>query len=150
MGIIIVMLVCLVTGIVIGTVINSGGFTHRVIIGNNNRMANNIVGGKISRSYTGNNISIINGEVIVDGVKVDDFGNTNNSINITVNGHVDKIENEVGDIEVHGDSGTIDLDTGDISIDGDVSGSIYLDVGDIDCGNVSGNIKVDTGDINCQ
>jgi len=86
-------------------------------------------------SCYGNNITISNGNVIVDDKVVhSDIGN---NTQIVINGDVNKIDCS-GSVEVHGNSGTIDCG-GSCVVDGDVNGNIDAG-GSITCGNVSGDI----------
>jgi len=86
-------------------------------------------------SCYGNNITISNGNVIVDDKVVhSDIGN---NTQIVINGDVNKIDCS-GSVEVHGNSGAIDCG-GSCVVDGDVNGNIDAG-GSITCGNVSGDI----------
>ena len=96
------------------------------------------------KSYKGNNVVIVGDKVIIDGVTQDaEIGQT---VNIEIEGNVEKIENEVGDITVRGGAGTIKTASGDISC-GDVGGSVSTMNGDVDCGNVGGSVSTMNGDI---
>lgn len=94
--------------------------------------------------YSGSNIMVANGQVIVDGQVVQD--NLSGNIKIIVNGDVNKIEC-CGSVEIHGNSGTIDCG-GSCTVGGSVDGNIDAG-GSVTCGTVSGDI--DAGDsVKCR
>lgn len=96
-------------------------------------------------TFTGRNLTISNGKVIIDGVeqKCTNFGTV---INVTINAPVDNID-MAGDLTVNGDVRTVNVSCGDATISGNVSGNVDVDVGDVKCGHVGGSVKVDVGDI---
>ena len=108
-------------------------------------------------------VSIINGQVIIDGVKQDtgDAKEINISIEgnvetlnapgcntISVSGDVTKLSTSSGDVEVGGNvlSG-IQCSSGDVEVEGDVSGSIQTSSGDVKCGRVAGDVTTMSGNI---
>ncbi len=95
------------------------------------------------RSFAGNNICISNGVVTIDGVVQD--GELSGDINVTVNGNVDVLENQVGTITAH-NVGEATAGSGDINCN-NVSGSVSTGSGDIRCGSVGGNVRTGSGDI---
>lgn len=113
-------------------------------------------------TYTGSNVSIVNGKVYIDGKDVTPDGK---EINISVEGNLDKLEVEhcnridikgavkdirsaSGDVNIIGDVlGSIDTKSGDVEVSGTCSDSIKTISGDINCGNVSGNISTISGDV---
>lgn len=113
-------------------------------------------------TYTGSNVSIVNGKVYIDGKDVMPDGK---EINISVEGNLDKLEVEhcnridikgavkdirsaSGDVNIIGDVlGSIDTKSGDVEVSGTCSDSIKTISGDINCGNVSGNISTISGDV---
>ena len=94
-------------------------------------------------TFSGRNIKIENGEVIVDGVKQD--LELNREINVVVNGDCDRIENANGDVTAQ-NVRSITTGNGDVRC-GDVSGSVSTGTGDVNCGNVGGSINSGVGDI---
>jgi hypothetical protein len=76
------------------------------------------------KTYTGKNVSIINGEVIIDGVKQ--------------NG--DKLQGVVR-VEITGDPASIDCDA-PVTVKGNVKGNVIAD-GPVTCGNVTGDVTAD-------
>lgn len=93
--------------------------------GNKNRCTINGV------SYTGNNIYIDNGIVIIDGKQ---------QKGMPISGPI--TVNIIGDVE------TIDTASGDVNVDGLV-GELTTTSGDVECGGVQGNVKTTSGDIKC-
>lgn len=69
---------------------------------------------------SGSNITISNGNVIVDGNMIQT--NIGNNAKVIVNGNVNEIDCS-GTVEVHGNSGSIDC-SGSCTVDGDVNGNI--------------------------
>lgn len=112
--------------------------------------------------YSGNNISIRNNRVIVDGndvtpetkeIIINVEGNLENldveyANKITITGDVGEVRTSSGDIEVSGViKGNISTSSGDVECDGDVGGHINTSSGDVKCGNVNGNVKTMSGNI---
>lgn len=111
----------------------------------------------------GNNVTIKDGNVIVDGV---DLASTDKVINISVHGDVEHlVVSACNNLEVNGNAtnvqttsanvkvtgnvlGNIDTTGGDIVVAGNVSGDIDTTSGDVRCGDVGGNIDTVSGDIN--
>ena len=95
------------------------------------------------KTFSGNNITIINGEVIIDGVTQD--GELTGDINVVVNGNVDRIENSIGTVTANA-VGNVSTQSGDVNCD-DVSGSVSTMSGDVYCDSISGNVSTMSGDI---
>lgn len=94
-----------------------------------------------------NNVTIRNGQVIVNGKDV-----TPNAkeINIVINGPVDKLEVDTcNKIEVTGDVTGIKTTTGNVAITGSVSGSVQTTLGNVTCGDVMSSVDTTLGDVNC-
>lgn len=81
------------------------------------------------KSYSGNNIIVNNGQVIVDGVVQD--GTLNEKVTIVVESGVERI---TSDEPIH--------------IQGDVTGNIESNTS-VNCNNVTGNVKAGTS-VNCN
>ena len=96
------------------------------------------------KTFTGNNVTIVNGRVIVDGKTQD--GELVGPITVTVNGDVESLENHAGNVTAN-NVGEISTGSGDVKCL-DVSGSIRTGSGDIICGAVNGNIRTGSGDVN--
>lgn len=110
-----------------------------------NFMSSNIVIN--GSSYTGNNVSIINGKIMIDGKDVTPDSKT---ITIEVNGNLGSLKADVvNKVSITGNvDGDVQIGTGDVQIGAGVNGNIKTGVGDIKVqGNVSGNAKTGVGDI---
>lgn len=116
------------------------------IIGN--RSGEYVVNGK---TYKGNNISVINGVVYIDGKVVDKSNvGTTNPIIINIKGNVNTITTTSGTVTVtEGCARNIKTTSGDINVgDGGVSGEVSSVSGDVtvyghvnNVSTISGNIK---------
>ena len=100
------------------------------------------------QSYSGRNITITNGKVIIDGKNLTPDGDTK-EIKIAVQGDVDSINVDVCEtIYVEGTVGQIKTSTGDVKVKGNiVAGNVKTMSGDVTCLNVSGDVKTMSGDI---
>lgn len=95
--------------------------------------------------YSGTNISVINGKVIVDGVEVtpDD-----KAIYIKVEGDIELLKVDVCDeLSIKGDVGNASSVSGDMCISGNVTGNVSNVSGDVYCGTVTGSVSTVSGDI---
>lgn len=109
----------------------------------------NSVSGSVTingKSYSGNNITVSNGTVIIDGV-VQDGEHLGYNIQIDIIGNVGEIETSSGNVTVSGDVSDVSTSSGDVKC-GDVTGNINTSSGDVVCGNVGGKIKTSSGDVN--
>lgn len=96
------------------------------------------------RSFSGNNVSINNGKVVVDGVLMDKY-EEGTVVNVTIIGDVESLSNEVGSIKAT-TVGSISTMSGDVYC-GDVGGSVKTMSGDVECKSVLGNISTMSGDV---
>lgn len=97
-------------------------------------------------TYSGSNVCVKNNRVYIDGVIQEQI--FDRDINVVVNGNIDKVELDVGDITVNGNvSQGINISTGDVECK-DVTGNVSTSCGDIKCGKVTGNVSTTCGDIN--
>ena len=84
-----------------------------------------IIGGNIknsSISIEGNNVSIINNKIFVDGKEIE---TEEKVINIIVEGNLDKLEVDCcNSIKVNGVTKDIEVSNGNIAISGDVKGNV--------------------------
>lgn len=96
------------------------------------------------KSYSGSNVQIRDGVVIVDGKNQE--GILQGPITVFVEGDAHNIETQSGDITAR-DVGSIQTTSGDVSC-GNVNGNIQTTSGDVSCGDVGGSIKTMSGDIN--
>lgn len=117
--------------------------------------------GSFNKTYTGKNIIINNGNVIIDGV---DVTPQLKNISISIEGNVDslnvdacnyiKVSNNVntltttsGDISCANVLGNLKTTSGDISCD-DISGDVITVSGDVTARNINGKVSTVSGDIN--
>lgn len=97
-----------------------------------------------------NNVSIINGQVFVDGKPVNEFDSDKEEkvVNITINGNVERLEVDVCEtIKITGDCKRVHTHNGSIEIGGNVSGDVHTNMGSITCGDVSGDVHTNMGSI---
>jgi hypothetical protein len=98
------------------------------------------------KKYTGNNISVTCGRVIIDGKDVS-LDENDKVINIQVNGNVEKLSVDACEqVTVTGSAGTVSTLSGDVKC-GDVSGSVQTMSGDVKCGNIAGSVTTMSGDV---
>jgi hypothetical protein len=97
------------------------------------------------RVFSGNNLTIVNGRVIIDGVDQSPYSKT---INIAVNGNIEKLEVDAcSKIGVIGDVGNIKTQSGDVEVRGTVKGSVQTMSGDVECQQILGSVSTMSGDI---
>ena len=96
-------------------------------------------------NFSGNNITITNGKVIIDG-KSQTF--ESKEINISISGNIEKLEvDSCEKVSVIGNVETLKTISGDVEISGIVNGSVQTVSGDVKCGKISGDVKTVSGDI---
>jgi hypothetical protein len=114
----------------------------------------NILRGKNSHSfvtingqtYSGNNVSIVNGNVVIDGVKQEQL--LIGPVTVTVHGSVDKVETGSGDVTVLDVVGSVETMSGDVSCTGDIGGYVTTMSGDVTAGgHIGGDVETMSGDI---
>jgi hypothetical protein len=89
------------------------------------------------RSYSGRNVSIINGQVIIDGKVDDGFESTSRIVEVRVTGDLCSLRTDAS-VVMHGQiSGNLNAG-GSVSCD-DVGGNISAG-GSVNCDNVSGSV----------
>lgn len=84
------------------------------------------------KTYSGNSVSVVNGNVFVDGKKAEPSKQP--IVSIIIEGQVDKLS----------------VDSCDSLIAKGNVGSLKTMSGDIECGNVLGNVKTMSGDVRCE
>ena len=96
----------------------------------------------------GNNVSIINNKIFVDGKEI---GIEEKVINIIVEGNLDKLEVDCcNSIKVNGVTKDVEVSNGNITISGDVKGNVNNINGNIIAKVINGNCKTKNGDILCN
>ena len=116
-------------------------FFSRFLNGNSSRV---VINGK---TYTGNTVSVIDGQVTVDGVKQE--GTLPARITIAVYGDVETLDTVDGDVTVSGNVGSVATTSGDVTC-GAVQGDVTTTTGDIKCGNIGGSVDTNTGDVDAK
>ena len=101
------------------------------------------VNGKTVR-VRGNNITIIDDKIIVDGKPLNEAMDAKN-ITVIVEGNCNKLDT-CGDVEIRGDCGYVDC-SGSVHVEGNVNGNIDAS-GSVTCGDVSGDIDA-SGCVRC-
>lgn len=96
----------------------------------------------------GNNVSIINNKIFVDGKEI---GTEEKEINIIVERNLDKLEVDCcNSIKVNGVTKDVEVSNGNITISGDVKGNVNNINGNIIAKVVNENCKTKNGDILCN
>ncbi|EEO40318.1 hypothetical protein FSCG_01031 [Fusobacterium vincentii 4_1_13] len=96
----------------------------------------------------GNNVSIINNKIFVDGKEIE---TEEKVINIIVEGNLDKLEVDCcNSIKVNGVTKDVEVSNGNITISGDVKGNVNNINGNIIAKVINGNCKTINGDILCN
>lgn len=104
--------------------------------------------GSCEISTSGGSIIIKNNRVWRNGKLVGNFEDcAEREIYISINGDVDKLIVDTGNVTVNGNAGGVTTNCGDVEIAGDVSGNVSTDCGNVSCGNVDGDVTTDCGNI---
>jgi len=106
------------------------------------------VNGRTFSNLSGNNISINNGMVMVDGKVLED-GDFSEAkvINVTVEGNCGDVTTAQGDIHCN-NCRDVKTSQGSINIKGNASGNVKTSMGSIQIsGSVTGNVKTSMGNI---
>lgn len=97
-------------------------------------------------SYSGSNVSIIEGVVTVDGVvQKQKIGHL---VNVTITGDVERIENTSGDVFIRGNvTGNVKTVSGSVEC-ADIGKDVQTISGNVTAsGSINGNVKTISGDI---
>ena len=104
-----------------------------------------IINGK---KYEGQNLSIINNRVIIDGKDVTDKDDDSKVINIHCESDINSIEvDNCNKLEVLGDAGHITTTNGNVIIGGNVSGDVKTTNGNVKCENINGSVSTKNGNV---
>lgn len=108
-------------------------------------MANTIVINGITIA-SGDNITIRNGKVIVDGKDVTPDAK---EIVITITGDVSTLKVDACEsIAVQGNAGSVNTMSGDIEVIGNIEGSVQTVSGNVECGgSIGGRVQTVSGEI---
>lgn len=96
-------------------------------------------------TFEGNSVSVVNGEVIVDGKKV--VFPDRKEVIISISGDLGNLQADRCRLEVGGSVGNVSVGQGTVVVDGDVKGEVNLNQGDLKCTDVFADVKVDMGNV---
>jgi hypothetical protein len=99
-------------------------------------------------TYSGKNIVITNGKVVIDGKDVTE---QEKLLTITIQGDVEKLEVDAcKSIEITGNANNVRTSAGDVNIKGEVKGNVSTQSGDVECGGgIGGSVSTMSGDVEC-
>ncbi len=97
-------------------------------------------------TYQGENITVKNGQVIIDGKK---YSASANKINISVEGNVNELQvDSCEQVTVNGEiKGDVKTMSGDVVTTGPIAGSVSTMSGNVHCLNIGGAVSTMSGDI---
>ena len=100
-----------------------------------------------NKTFTGNNITVSNNQIIIDGKDVTDSLPEQKTYNIEVTGDIQTLNVDAcNNLTVKGTVGSIKTLSGDVDC-GDVTGSVTTMSGDVECKNISGSVSTMSGKI---
>ena len=103
----------------------------------------------VTISNKGNNISIINGRIMVDGINV--TPENQKEIKIEVIGDLNSLSCDMcQELVVRGDVRDLTSISGDVEVKGEVRGNVETTSGDVTCGNIGGHVETTSGDVDCE
>jgi len=98
------------------------------------------------KTYTGNNIQVINNKVIIDGVDISNDIDAK-EINITVQGNLGVLEVDHAKlVEIHGDINILNNGSGDVKCQ-NINGSVKSGSGNISSSSIGGNVQTGSGNV---
>jgi hypothetical protein len=99
------------------------------------------------KTYKGNNISMNNGKILIDGKAVEGHEDEK-VINVTVNGNINSLAiDDCEEIKITGECGAVTSKNGNIVVKGNVTGDAISKNGNIVCSNVGGSAETKNGNI---
>lgn len=96
-------------------------------------------------TYSGNNITVRNNKVIIDGVEINTGKDL--TVNIYVEGNIDSINGNVTNVTVHGNVIDVETVSGDVVVTNSVEGDVQTVSGDVKANSIKGKVKTVSGDI---
>lgn len=97
--------------------------------------------------YEGNNVTIIDGKVTIDGKAVD-VDDKSKVINVIITGNVKNLEvGNCNKLKLFGECGNVNSINGNIDIQGNVTGDVTNKNGNINCSKIEGNATNKNGNI---
>jgi len=110
--------------------------------GNNSNATVNIDG----HSYSGQNVSINNGKVVIDGVVQEQ--SLIGPVTVIVTGDIESLASGSGNVDVTGNCGSVSTMSGDFTGRGNVTGNVKTMSGDVRVtGHIGGDVETMSGDI---
>lgn len=101
-----------------------------------------VVNGK---SFSGRNVTVINGNVIVDGKKMEIPDSK--EVKIEIHGDVGILDVDIGEVQVTGSVGNVTTDQGAVTVSGDVKGYVRVDQGNVECHDIFSDVQIDMGNV---
>lgn len=101
------------------------------------------------RKFTGSNVSIVGGKIIVDGKEVEGLEGEK-EITVNVEGNLVNLRTDHGVVNVKGSAESIQSVNGNINVGGCVYGDVKTVNGNIDCKAVKGSVSSINGNIKTQ
>lgn len=96
--------------------------------------------------YTGRDISIVGGKVIIDGVEHPNGIATDQPISVHIDGPVERVTTANGEVTVEGDAGYVETTNGNVKARR-VSGSVKTVNGNVSADTIGGGVKTVNGNI---
>lgn len=97
------------------------------------------------KSFSGRNVTIINGKVIVDGKTVD--MPDAKEIIVNIEGDLGSLQLDAGTVNVTGHAGDVHVGQGTAKVEMDVKGEVRVDQGKLECNDIFADVRVDMGNI---
>lgn len=97
------------------------------------------------RTFKGNTVSIVGGDIIVDGKKVD--SPEEKEINVTITGNVKELYLDGGTITMHGNVGDLSVAHAKTIINGDIKNNVRIQHGNMECDNIYSDVETNHGNV---
>ncbi len=99
------------------------------------------------KTYVGNNLTIINNRVIIDGIDSTPDGK---SVTISVEGDIKELRVDTAlNVNVNGNVNTATVGSAELTCK-DITGGASTGSGDIKCETINGNVKTGSGDVEAR
>ena len=106
-----------------------------------------INGMSISGNFSGRNIQVLNGKILIDGHDVTPDTKT---ITIEIHGNVENLDSgSCQSVTINGSAGPIKGGSGNIQC-GTVNGNVTVGSGKVDCGDVIGDVDTGSGNVHAK
>lgn len=99
--------------------------------------------------FTGSNVSISGGKIIVDGKEVKGLEGEREIV-VNVEGNLEKLRTDNGTVNVKGSTESIQTVNGNINVGGCVYGDVKTVNGNVDCKVVQGSVSSVNGNIKTE